>query len=332
MGDTQFWDYVNPLGTITAVTVPTPVSGEWSYSGAWLGAFKLLGTDLTEFYLRYRLRTNNLSTVTGSQMLGWRHDDDTLGFFSVDNLKRFCFNSGGGIDPPVIVSAPVAMQEDTWYLIELHVVIDDTVGRYEAFVDGVQYIDYTGDTKPTADTHVDNIYFYSGAYVSIYIDDLALNDTSGLTDNSWCGDGMIVKMYPNGNGTHNNWHGSDGNDVNNFELVDEYPNDGDLTYVYHDGSESGVQDQYTLSDLDFTNKTVLRIYPEARARKSAASSYTLKLGILPSGGVDDLSAARNLFADYYCRVVGDEYTVNPVDSLEWEEADLDSLQFIAEVG
>ena len=59
---------------------------------------------------------------------------------------------------------------------------------------------------------------------------------------------------------------------------------------------------------------------------------TLKLGILPNGGVDNVSAGRTLYSDYYARIVGNEYLLNPLDSDIWEEVDLDSLQFIAEVG
>ena len=332
MGDLEFWDYVNPYNMISAVQVPIPIGGEWCYKGAYLGAWKLTGTPLAEFYLRYRLRVHNIDQASAARMLGWRCDTEELGFFSIDALKRFCVYRGAGINPVEVANAGITIAEDTWYLIEIHVLLDDLAGRYEVFIDGVQYIDYTGDTIPAACGTADNIYWSGNGYCTIYLDDLALNDTTGLSDNTWCGDGIVVKMYPDGNGAHNNWTNSVGTSVNNFLYVDDFPNDGDLTYVYQDGSSAGVQDQYTLNDLDYTNKTVLRIWPEARVRKSSPDGSTLKLGILPSGGVDTMSAAKSLVVDHYDRVIGDEYKTNPVDSLPWEELDLDSLQVIAEIG
>lgn len=334
MGDTQFWDYVSSPLYIYATTTPVPIGGEWSYHGAYLSAFKVI-SDLSEFYLRYRLRFGaSLTNAQRTPVLGWRKGNTAIGCLALDDINRLCFYRGSP-DPfsgVMVATSNIVVQVDTWYLIEIHVSLDNAAGRYELFVDGNQVVDYTGDTMPGADATVDNIYWSSGIYAHIYIDDLALNDTNGIVDNTWCGDGIIMKMIPDGNGAHNNWTNSDGDSVNNYLYVDEYPNDGDLTYVYRDGTDTGSQDQYTLSDLDYTNKTVLRIYPEARARKTSAVGFTLKLGILPNGGVDDVSAGSILFEDYYARIVGDDYLTNPLDADIWEEVDLDSLQVILEVG
>lgn len=266
-----------------------------------------------------------------SYPMAFRDDTIVLAGFGVDALGKFKLYKGDNITN--YVSSLVA-QPDVWYLIEIRYKFA-VGGALELYVDGDLLISEAVDTTIPLHTGFNNIGNWSTAYHACYYDDLALNDISNAdakNDDSWCGDGMIVKMIPDGDGAHNNWTNSDGDSIANWSYVDEFPNDGDLSYVFHDGSDSGVQDQYTLTDLDYTNKTVLRIYPEARARESAPSANTLKLGILPNGGVDELSAGRTLPSGYYARIVGDEYKVNPVDSLPWEEADLDSLQFIAEVG
>lgn len=327
MGDVEFWDYLNPYGTITARQVPVPIGGEWCYAGAWLGAAKFTGIDLSEFYLRYRLRTDNNDQAKYASMLAWRNSDTILGSFSIDTLTRFCVYVGG----VEVANAGIAMENNTWYLIEIHVLIANAGGRVEVFIDGEQYINYTGDTQPGVPTTIDNLFWNTNAYTNTYLDDLALNDTTGLVDNSWCGDGIIVKMTPNGNGDSNDWTGSDGDKVNNYLHVDEFPNDGDATYVYADGVSAGTQDYYSLSDLVYTNKTVLRIWPEARARKTSADGSQVKLGILPSGGADDMSAGRNLLVNDYDRIVGNEYLTNPVTGVGWVELDLDSLQVITEI-
>lgn len=326
MGDTRFWDGIYYSG-VSAVTVPAPIGGEYSYAYCPWGAFKVLDPALSEFYIRYRLRGSTIHNLTGAHILGFRYGSTGIAHLNIDALHRFRAIVG----TTTVDTSSLVMQEATWYLIETHFKLDNVNGIFQTYIDGNLAIDYSGDTNPGAYTEIDNIYWLGNSYAMCNLDDLALNDTTGGADNSWCGNGIIMKMYPDGMGD-TAWHGSDGDDVNNHLLVDEFPDDGDLTYVYRDGDDSGIQDHYTLNDLDYTNKTVLRIWPEARARKTSDAAYTLKLGILPSGGADDMSAGRNLSQDDYAQILGNDYTTNPVDANPWEEADLDPLEMIIEVG
>jgi hypothetical protein len=231
----------------------------------------------------------------------------------------------------VLETSTLVMVVDTWYLIEIYFKEANAPnGRFVVYVDGNKIIDYTGDTQPAATTTFDNIIFDKTSTTHVSVDDLALNDTAGAVDNSWCGDGVVVKVEPDGNGTHNNWHGSDADDVDNYQMCQEFPKDDDTTYVYHDNT-SGVQQQFAMSHLSFTGYTILRIYAEARARKTAAVAMTLKLGQLAAGGADVVSAGRALYTGAYNRVVGDDSFVNPVDTNPWEEADIDAIEFVVQV-
>jgi hypothetical protein len=86
-----------------------------------------------------------------------------------------------------------------------------------------------------------------------------------------------------------------------------------------------------MSHLSFTGYTILRIWAEARARKTAAAAMTLKLGQLAAGGADVVSAGRTLYVGSYTKIVGDDSFVNPVDVNPWEEADIDAIEFVAQV-
>lgn len=55
------------------------------------------------------------------------------------------------------------------------------------------------------------------------VSDLAVNDTSTSSQNSWCGKGSQVYQRPNGNGDNSQWTGSDGNSTDNYALVNEVP-------------------------------------------------------------------------------------------------------------
>lgn len=340
MGDTQFWDFIDANNGMAADnTIPVAKSGEWSYKGSWWGCYKYIGVGggTNDIYLRYRLRCNVPTMARGASILGFGISGTEMGKFSLDPICRFAAYAVRGINDDILEISNVVMQANTWYLIEIHYVLDPVVGRFEVYIDGNLEINFAGNTWPLGvvpgGPSVNQLLWANSAYCATWLDDLACNSTDGATDNSWCGDGSITKMIPNGDGAHNDWTGADGDQVNNFEQVDEYPNDGDLTYVYADGTDVGLQDQYALSDLDYTNKSVLRIWPEARARKSSPlDGFHIKLGILPSGGADQMSANRDLYSGYYSRIVGNEYKTNPVDGLAWDEADLDTLEFVTEVG
>jgi hypothetical protein len=220
-----------------------------------------------------------------------------------------------------------------WYLFEIYFKeADAPSGRLTVTVDGNIVIDVTGDTKP-AGTTVDNIFFTTYLNNTMHIDDLALNDTSnadGKNDNSWCGDGIVIRVPPDEDGTSpGNWTGSDADSTDNWLMVDEYPSDGDTTYVYHDATVTGHQEQFHVTSPSMTGKTILRVWPEARARKTAAVTNTLKLGLLGSAG-DDMSAGQALSIGSYTRIVGNNYKTNPVDAGTWLEADINAQEIIIE--
>jgi len=231
----------------------------------------------------------------------------------------------------ILEASLVSPVQNVWNLLEIYFKLADAPnGRFVLYVDGNKLCDFTGDTKIATPATFDSIGWGGDSDREICIDDIAINDTAGAVDNSYCGDGIVVKVEPNGNGTHNNWHGSDADDVDNYQMCHEFPKDDDTTYVYHDNT-SGVQQQFAMSHLSFTGYTILRIWAEARARKTAASAMTLKLGQLAAGGADVVSAGRALYTDAYNRVVGDDSFVNPVDTNPWEEADIDAIEFVAQV-
>jgi hypothetical protein len=289
---------------------------------------------LSEAYFRARVRNISFSDGAGLYLFQLRKGTTTVASILIDDMHHFtAYVSVIGI---VGTSFGTFMNAGQWYELEVYFKEANAPnGRFVIRVDANTIIDYTGDTQPGADTVFDNIRFQAENGSWLNIDDLAMNDTAGGVDNSWCGDGIVMKVTPNDNSaTTNNWHGSDSDDTDNYLLVDEYPYDGDTTYNYRDGADAGVQQQYKMSD-DYagTNKTITRIYAEGRVRKTSAVADTIKIGILAAGGSDVMSAELELLAEgAYLRIVGPDELVNPVDSNPWEEADIDALEFVAEIG
>jgi len=313
-----------------SVSTTTYASGVASYLFAYnhQNAYKSI-TAVSELYFRERVRINYAANA--STQVAFRNISTNVADVTLDSLSRWIIRVGG----VTVDTSLEVFSADTWYCIEVWLKIADAPnGRFVLKVDGNTVCDFTGDTNPGAIDTVDNLYWYQtgGINFYMYIDDLALNDTAGGSDDTWIGGGRITKITPDGNGSTTEWTGSDADDTDNYLMVDEYPLDSDTTYVYEDTTATGDLDQYTMTDTYVgTNRTVQRIWAECRARKTSVAAAALKIGF-DTGASVNTDDVGTLMETYTIRNIGAEYTLNPDDAAAWEEADIDALEFVAEVG
>lgn len=320
--DLLFWDTTSNI----TVSAANKRSGNYSYSvssssGKGFSGYKLLGQDLSEFYFRFAAYVS-----AGSMFPTWLYKGTAKIAMGWDVYGRPEFILG---HPDV--TAPTATGTNSrnpdFNLYEIYIKVADIGGRFVLYQNGIKEIDYTGDTKVGGDDYLDafSIFVYTGT--GIFLDDLALNDTTGGVDDSWCGDEHYALLVANDNGDVNNWTGSDGDKVDNFAQVDDIPPDGDTSFVYSDTALQ--QDMYKVQDFTATGKIVTRIYAECRARDSNATGGQIKIGFKTGGSVYLCTLSRTLMNTYE-KIVGDDALVNPADSGIWEDADLDAIQFVTE--
>lgn len=314
------WPYPFGFGTENIVWESTGSrSGAYhiSISGGVLSEktayFACPGTN-TELYIRFGWKC---STNAYQDFL--RINSDVT-----SNLFRLYFDKDTGrialiANGNTVWTSPI-YTNNTWYLIELHVKIDDA-GVAELRVDGVDVASYSGDTKPGADTKIDEIYIVcQHSDTSNHYDDFAINDVNGTEDNSWCGDGKIIALRPDAAGDSTQWTPSAGS---NYECVDEVTPDSDTTYVK--AETDAYVDLYNVASPGLpSGATITRVWVQSVARKETASATQIKVG-LKSGTTEAWSGAEDLLISYDM-IYGPEYTVNPDDSAAWEESDLNSLQ------
>lgn len=325
MGDVLFF---SGYSGITASTTQK-ASGAYSYAGTQNHSGFKTFAEMTEIYTKQRIRTT-VNQDAGARIVAFRNSTTELAGIGLDNVRRWFAVVGS----TTVETATETASLSTWYCVEVYFKHDNVAGRIVVKIDGNTVIDYTGDTKIASETGFDNVYWFygGGATAFAYLDDIAANDVTGGADDSWVGPGRITKITPNGNGATTEWTGSDADDTDNYLMVDEYPSDGDTTYVYELASATGDLDQYTMTDdYDGTDRAVTRIWAECRARKTSAAAATLKIGFDTGASVntDDVGA---LYETYTVKVVGADYKLNPDDAAAWEEADIDALEFVAEVG
>lgn len=221
-----------------------------------------------------------------------------------------------------------ALSLNTWYCYEYRIVIDNTLGVVQVKRDGEIDIDLVGtedtplDTQNGGNGDIGTMRWggditHSNYVMDGYVDDIAINDTSGTINNSWIGQGGIYALVPNGAGTLTQLTPSAGS---NYECVDDVPPDDDTSYV-----ESDVQDEidtYAMSASAGAG-TISAVQWLARVKANSAGSTSVAR-VLRVNGTNYVGSDMGIDVDYvYAKEI---LEINPDDSAAWESADLDALE------
>ena len=142
-------------------------------------------------------------------------------------------------------------------------------------------------------------------------------------------DGAQV-LSPNGNGATNGWI-VDGvgctDEANEWQCVDETPNDGDTTYIK--STSSTVTDSlFNVADWSAPSPlSVVNVAVEASCRRIAASSVAVAI-IIRSGATTSVGASgnQNCANSATYTVWSDTWTTDPADGGAWTAAGINALQ------
>jgi hypothetical protein len=216
---------------------------------------------------------------------------------------------------------------NTWFYLELQCkVANSPNGFVWVRVNGadVPALTVSGiDTQAATGAIYDEVDLDSAGTTTNGVDDIYIMSGAG---DSFLGDCVVETLYPTGNGTVNNWIGSDGNSTDNYLLVDETPANG-TDYVGAD--PTGTQDLYNFGNLALSGD-ILAICHNVHAQKSDAGAKQLK--IVSRGAIDTTSPAITLTTTF----VGEPYQwvqmINPETGLAWTAAEVNALQAGVEVG
>ena len=234
------------------------------------------------------------------------------------------------------VGSNIALSTGQWYLIEIECFSNATTGTIHVKVDGSSAVNVT-----STNTHGGDIaggQFGSGVATTsdYYIDNFAVNDTSGSYQNSWIGDGYIIALRPSATGDNADFTRGGTDSGANWSQVDEVtPNDvtdynvsatANHVDMFNCGA-SGIGGSDTVNvvhvGLRFANITSdgsCRI--QVRAEKTAS-------GTIASG--DDLAAISSTTwrTNKVLTSAYNHYTLNlyqDPDSSNWTQSTLDSMQ------
>lgn len=296
-------------------------SSSGSVSGSILGYFS---TTATEIYGRMYISRN----TTGNNNSIYLYDAS-----ATTALIRFSFNGSGNMvywvgGTSVYTASGTIPWPSIWALFEFHVKQASSGGIIEAKIDGVPIGTYTGNTYNALPMGSLGVTWANAGFVgmSMSFDEIAVNDTSGSYQNTWCGDGYIILLKPNGNGSSSQMTGSDGNSTDNYLLVDDVPHNSDTDYVA--GDAAGEKDLYAFENMPTLvgDEAPILVYQTVIARRTNAGQVSYFRAVMKSGATEvesgDLALATtyknftNLNIQYVDPDTGSAWTVSGINNLE----------------
>jgi hypothetical protein len=231
----------------------------------------------------------------------------------------------------LLATGTTAITASVWTYIEAQTTISDTTGTVTVRINGsaTPDISFTGDTKNGGtNTTIDGVQFLIAPIfgANCYMDDVYILNSTGSANTDFLGDVRVHTLFPSNNGAYSQLTGSDGNSVDNYQLIDEEPFS---STDYAGASATGSRDTYTMANLPVGVSGVLGVQSNFVAAKSDSQLISAKPALLSGGGLY-YGATRVLSAPPYC-VYSDMYNTNPATSSSWTVADVNNLESGMEV-
>lgn len=331
--DTKLWD----TSSYCTISNEQKRTGDYSYKladHAWSspGVCRKNINNLTEFYYRFAWygSMGESSTGTYSAYVWWAKNNSVVGLLN-RNQTTGVMQYLDAYQPVKLAQGSISIPTTSWVLIEVYFKIG-TSGKLQVKIDGVLDIDFSGNTDKNSNGYIDNLVHSTWGTGNVYLDDLALNDTSGTIQNSWCGDGRIIRLKPNSFGGSSDWiANTDPTHVdsqNNYTAVDEAIPDDDTTYV--ESSNVGDKDLYGIEAASIPEDCMIKnLWIEARAKDVSSSGAEIILKLKPDTIEYDSSAI--VLSSSYNRIVSDNFHINPDTNLEWTIEELSNIKIGQEV-
>lgn len=302
-------------------------TGAYSYhktgSAGSASCYRILGATPSEYYIRVAIyvnvagadMTHTISTYSGGTQ-GFRFGINSLGA----NITQFSVYDGATLRASSVNTLTMLTSE--WHVFEFHVKhAANPNGVIEVKFDGISIISYTGTVNATAT--IDRLYLFGfNSAVQVACDDIALNDTNGVVDNSWVGDGGVLSvLVPIATGTYVGFLAS--GSASTWQSTDEVPaNSTDFAYT----SVSGTVTTFVMSKISGlpAGASISRIWVELYAKESAAVGDKIAT-FLKSGSVNSTGTSQNLttaFSGY----ASAEYLTDPNVTGSWTVTAVNNIE------
>jgi hypothetical protein len=258
------------------------------------------------------------------EILFFREGATTHISLSINRSMRLKVELGG--TTVIADSGGVGLPTNTWMNLEMKVKVANAGGTVDVRLNGINILSFTGDTQNGGTASIDNIQFEGVANADMIFHDIIINDDTGGVNDSWMGDNQVDVLFPDGDGTTNNFTplGAGANYVE----VDETEHDSDTSYN-EDATVNDV-DLYTFANLPALpgTATVRGVQIVASVKSDDGGAKSLALIARPVS-TNRIGATQSITSAYlFYREISD---VSPETSSAWTETEIDGSEFGIEV-
>ena len=238
----------------------------------------------------------------------------------------------GDNTPSVAHSTSTSVCDTNWHWIEIAVKNANSGGIVSVYLDGVQEINFSGDTfvsSGSATDPVNGIVFEANSTqdTTYYIDDIICYDdetavTTGdltYTASYPIGDSRIETIVPNGAGTNSGWTASAGV---NYTCVDESPHTNDTDYV--SSTAAAQTDTYAFGNLAGTISTCHAVHVNTYLKADGPGTADVKAVALSSGSTTE---GATITARTAYRLDQTNIPLDPNTSSAWTTAGINAAEF-----
>jgi hypothetical protein len=217
-------------------------------------------------------------------------------------------------------TAPGVILSNTFYYIELKVVLHASAGTVEVRVNGSARLGpFTGlNTAISGTAQANRIAIQGVSPGNTHFDDLYVCDGSGSSNTSFLGECRVDVHWPNGAGATAGWTPSAGS---NYQCVDDATPNGDTDYV--STSTLNALDTYALEDFKVPGGTIQGVQVNLSARATSLGTAQIAAALRQSS-TDYAATAQGLTDEYLVR--WQAYDVNPATSAAFTEAEFNAIQ------
>ena len=208
-----------------------------------------------------------------------------------------------------------------WHKLDLKVKIGES-GQIALKLNDRSIYDSTQNlgTTPIKNIKIGVIKNYNSA-VSLYMDDIAINNNLGTTNNSWCGNGYVKKLIPITNGSKIEFTPSANTNYKN--LIEDI---GDGNTTTNSTDVIGATDLFSLTKISTTENSNTKLnYCKLLINACYTEHGVSLIPVIKDGDQERTLEATALGIDYAYKAY--DILTNPSTSLPYTFEELDKLEF-----
>jgi hypothetical protein len=234
-------------------------------------------------------------------------------------------------DTTLLISGSEKLFENTWYYIEIKALLSNSTSSSDCIVKINEVADITigagVDTWHTGGSLCGISLNSEATSQQNYFDDIYIVDDTGSDNNTFLGECAVECRRPDGNGNSSQWDGSDGNQVDNYLLVDDQYVGDSAEYI--EGQNAAEVDLFTYQNLALDVLSVRAVKCISAIEKTAAGPRTIRTKCRSNGA--NYNGDTETMPEGGYRYMHYIWEQDPDTSALWLEAAVNAAEFGVEV-